>query len=126
MDHVVLTVTTTGSDGAAVGSTESELLISGKIMAVVLDYHASAPNTTDVNLYMTDTPSYLILDYDNKNADIGLHPRKQACIADGTAVTIDGTYFDAEPYIVHGKLTLAVAGCNALTGAVTAWIFYEE
>jgi len=125
MNLVVLKVTTTGEDGAAVGTAESELLISGEIKAVVLDYHASAPNTTDVNLYMTDAPSYLILDYDDKNTDVGLHPRKQACIDDGTAVTIDGTYFDAEPYVVHGKLTLAVAGCNALTDAVTAWIFYE-
>ncbi len=125
MNLVVLKVTTTGGDAAAVGSVESELLISGKIMAVVLDYHASAPNTTDVNLYMTDTPSYLILDYDNQNTDIGLHPRKAAVIADGTVITIDGTYFNAEPYVVHGKLTLAVAGSNALTNAVTAWIFYE-
>ena len=125
MDLVVLKVTTTGSAGSASGSAETELLISGNILAVVLDYHASAPNTTDVELYMTDTPSCKVLDYDNKNTDIALHPRKQSCLNDGTLLTLDGTREKTEPYAVHGKLTLAVAGSDALTDCVTAWIFYE-
>ena len=125
MNLVLLKVTTTGADGAAVGSVETGVPVYGEIKAVVLDYHASAPNTTDVELYMTTTPSYLILNCDNKNTDIALHPRKQSCNNAGTLLTLDGTREKTESYAVAGQLTLAVAECDALTDAVTAWIFYE-
>jgi len=126
MNLVVLKVTTTGSDGAALGTAESELAIIGRIIAVVLDYHASAPGgTTDVTLYQTDTPINLILSYADSATDICLHPRKQSCEVDGTALTYDGTYKVTEPFVVYGKLTLAVAESNALTDCVAAWIYYE-
>ncbi len=92
----------------------------------MLNYHASAPGaTTDVNLYMAIAPSDLILDYDDSATDVTLYPRKQVALNDGTALTRDGTRQKTEPYVVHGKLTLAVAQCNALTDAVVAYIFYE-
>ena len=125
MNMVELRVTTTGSSGAASGSAATPQAISGRIIAVVLDYHASAHANTQVELYMTTTPVFKILDYDTHNTDITLYPRKQASLNEGTLLTYDGTYKVTEPYAVHGELTMAVALSNALTDCVTAYIFYE-
>ena len=126
MKLVELRVTTTGGDGVATGTATTPLAVSGKVWAVVLNYHASAPGaTTDVNLYMALAPTDLILDYDDSATDVTLYPRKQVCEADGTALTFDGSYKITDYFVVHGKLTLAVAQCNALTDAVVAYIFYE-
>lgn len=125
MNLVELRVTTTGGDGVATGTATTALPISGKICSVVLNYHASAPASTDVNLYMATAPSDLILDYDNHNTDITLYPRKPQVEADGTGLTYNGAYMVPDYFVVHGTLTLAIAGCNALTDAVIAYILYE-
>lgn len=125
IELIKLQVTTTGSAGSATGTATTDVEVHGEIKAVVLDYHASAPNTTDVELYPEKTSSYKILDYDNKNTDIGLHPRKQSCKSDGTLLTLDGTREKTEVYVVADKLVLSVAGCNALTNAVVAYILYD-
>jgi len=125
MDLVKLAVATTGSDGSATGSATS-VMVSGVIYAIYLDYHASAPATTDVTLRMAGTPYESILSISNSNSDGWYYPRRQVCGADGTGLTYDGTHAVAEPFVVHDRLTLSVAGCNALSPAVTAYIYVKR
>lgn len=115
-----IAVTTTGADGAATGSTASGALY-GFLLDVYLDYHASAPATTDVTLAYTSPANGNILVVTN-NATDGLYaPRKQACDAAGAAIT--GGY---DCYPLNGTVTVSVAQANALTGAVTARVRYYK
>ncbi len=47
MPEYVIHVTTTGSAGSATGTGTSDELVTGYIEAVLHDFHASAPATTD-------------------------------------------------------------------------------
>ena len=114
-----IAVTTTGADGSASGSQASAGSLYGFLLDVYLDYHASAPATTDVTLAYTSPANGNILVVTN-NATDGLYaPRKQTCDAAGAAIT--GNY---DLFPLNGTLTLSVAQANALTGAVTARVRY--
>ncbi|NJD58679.1 MAG: hypothetical protein C3F13_18055 [Anaerolineales bacterium] len=112
-----VTITTTGGDGAATGS-GTTIPINGLLLDVFLNYHASAPATTDVTI--SDSVFGNLLVKSNNATDIWLAPRKQTC--DGAAV--DTGLYDLIP--VHGQLTIAVAGANALTGCLVATIRWLE
>jgi hypothetical protein len=122
IDVVQIPVTTTGGDGAATGDASS-VDVSGRVLAVYLDYDGNAPATTDVTLAMADGPSENILEISNNKTDGWYYPRKQVCESDGSALTYDGTYIVAEPYVVHGRLKLSVAQADALTDCVTAYVY---
>lgn len=111
-------ITTTGNSGAATGSATTSPL-RGLLLDVFLDYHASAPATTDVTLAYKDQGGNILVVSDNKT-DTLYAPRKATCGPTGTALT------DYAPYPLDQALTISVAQCDALTAAVTAYIRYEE
>jgi hypothetical protein len=108
-------VTTAGSAGSATGS-GTTVPIQGFLLDVYLNYHASAPATTDVSL--SDAVFGEIFANDNSATDVWLTPSRQ--ITD--AASADTGLYDLVP--INGVLTLSVDGCNELTDALVATIRY--
>ena len=117
-----ISVTTTGGDGAAVGNGVSLNVISGRVLAIHLDYHASAPATTDVTVTELDAPTQTILSEANVNTDGWYYPRQRSHDNAGDDQPVEVV----EPFVMNDHLKVAVAGCNALTGAVVATVLWEE
>lgn len=129
INQLSIAVTTTGSAGSATGSGDSEYVVNGKVLAVYLDYHASAPATTDITLKTKGRagPSYNVLVVGNNATDVLKFPRLQVHDGvDGSAMTYDGTRKVAEPAPVADYLTVDVAGADALTGCVVVYVWYER
>ena len=121
-------VTTTGADAAATGAANSERPITGKILKVRLNYHASAPNTTDVTITerIESTDWETIHTETNSTTDVTRYPRRAVEDNAEATVTYDGTNEIYEPYVVNGYVRVAVAGSNALTDCVVVDVVYEE
>lgn len=124
MPTMTVHVTTTGSAGSASGDTTIEFPIPlGFIDAIELDYHGSAPATTDVTVVETDTNGLeqTILSVSDNNTDGTYYPRHKLHLgADGSELTNYG------PFVVEGKLKVSVVQCDALTNAVIAKIRWFE
>ena len=112
-----LTITTVGADGAAVGSGTIEDLY-GLLLDVYLNFHASAPNTTDTTIAYGSPALGNILVVSNSVTDALFAPRKAICDAAAAALAL----YDL--YVLNGTLTISLAGCNALTGALVATVRY--
>lgn len=112
-----MAITTTGSAGSATGS-GSLSLPAGDIDWVYIDYHASAPATTDVTLAYADTPpGGNILVRSNSATDGLFFPRSGAHTAAAAAITDSHVPFPAgEP------VTVSVAQADALTDCVTVYV----
>ena len=113
--YETIKVTTTGSAGAATGS-EDTVPIQGFLLDVYIDYHASAPNTTDVTI--TDPVFGDVLVVSNNNTDGKYSPREPNCDAAGAA---NGLY-DLIP--INSALTISVAQADALTDCITLTLRY--
>jgi len=113
-----LTVTTTGSAGSATGSATSPMLV-GFLLDVYLDFHASAPATTDTTIAYDEPDFGNVLVVTNSATDALYAPRKNTC--DSAAAAISGNY---ALYPLNGGLTVSLAQCDALSGAVVAKIRY--
>jgi len=124
MDLLTIAVTTTGTAGSASGN-ESSIRCTGRVYAVYLAYHASAPATTDVTLAMAGTPSESILTIANNATSGWYYPRRPVCLNDGTALAYDigGSQKVCEPYAVVDRLKLSVAQSDALTDCVVAYVY---
>lgn len=112
-----VTITTVGGAGVAVGSGTTEQ-IEGFLLGIYLDFNAAAPNTTDTTLECGTPAHGTILVVSNSNTDGFYAPRQSA--VDATAAAT-GQY---EMRPVKGTLTVSLAGCDALTAAVVATIYY--
>lgn len=106
-----VSVTTAGSAGAATGTADS-IPIMGFLLDVYLDYHASAPATTDVTISDVNFGSFVV--QSNNKTDIWLAPRKAIC---DVAVAATGLY-DLIP--LNGPVTITVAQADALTDCLVA------
>ncbi len=113
---VKIKVTTTGGDGAATGSAQTEAL-NGFLLDVFLDYHASAPGSTDVTIAYTERGGNLVVV--SNNATDGLYAPRQTEHDAAAASLGAGAY-----YPLNQPLTISVAQANALTACVTAHIRY--
>src|SRR3990172_3977855 len=111
----VATVTATGTAGAATGSAISNVL-HGFILDIFLDYHASAPATTDVTIAYTARGSNILV-VSNNATDALYHPRAKP--VDNANVAITNSH---DKFAVSDTLTISLAESDALTGAVTAYI----
>lgn len=111
-----ISITTTGSDGSATGSGKTPAML-GFLLDVLLDFHASAPATTDVTI--TDRDGNTILAVTNSATDALIAPRQKLVDNANSAIT---NSFDRFP--LNGQLSVAVAGCNALDPAVTVKVRY--
>lgn len=112
----VIKVTTTGSAGSASGSATSQALIPGFLLDIFLDFHASAPNTTDVTISYA-TRGGTALATANANTDALLAPRQK--LVDNANAAITDAY---DRFLLDDRITVAVAQCDALTDAVVAYI----
>lgn len=109
-------VTTTGSSGSATGYALAGPF-NGFLLDVFLDYNPNAPATTDVTLTTEEREKATLLTVAD-NATDGLYtPMRQAC--DSSASAITGVYVNPP---LTGQVRVAVAGCDALVAAVTAWL----
>jgi hypothetical protein len=111
-------ITTTGSAGVATGSGVIKIPIVGFIEWIYLDFHASAPATTDVTIsYPAIPPGGNVLAAANLNTDSLLFPRAKCVDNANAAITNSFTKFP-----VAGDLNVAVAQSDALTAAVTVYV----
>ena len=115
-----LKVSTTGSSASATGS-GSLALARCKLLAVYVDYHASAPASTAVTISAPGNPAArTILTITNNATDAWYFPKEQDMGNTGSAIT--GSY--SHP-LIHNNLLLEIAGADALTDCVDATIFIE-
>lgn len=122
-----LKATTVGSAGVATVTVDSDVVVMGRITRVDVDYHASAPATTDVTLAQVNeriaTP---IVSLPNNATDKQVFPSVQFTDNAGVGRTYDGTRPVVVSYPVCDILRLTVAQCDALTNAVVCDVYYED
>lgn len=109
-----VTINTTGGAGAATGSGTIEGLF-GLLLDVYLDYHASAPNTTDTTI-ADDYGNILVVS--NSATDALYSPRREVHDAAGAGLTV------YDYIILNGNLTVSVAECDQLASAVVVTVTY--
>lgn len=112
---VAVVVTTTGSAGSATGSATTEALF-GELIDIYLDYHASAPATTDVTIAFSPRGGNILVVADSAT-DALIAPRQTLVTNANAAIT--GSY---DRFMLAGPLTISVAQSDALTGAVTVYL----
>jgi hypothetical protein len=110
-------VTTTGSPGSATGTGDTPPLF-GFVDSITLDYHASAPATTTVDIDEVGGGARKILDKAASATDVTHRPRAQG--QDTTGADIAGFYDRIA--LVGRPLRVTVAASNALTDAIVATI----
>jgi hypothetical protein len=113
--YETIKITTIGSAGSAVGSGDT-VPIQGFLLDVYLDYHASAPATTDITI--SDPVFGNLLVVSNNKTDGKYAPREQTSDAAGASTGL----YDLIP--INSKLTISVAQADALTDCLTATIRY--
>lgn len=116
-------VSTTGSAGSASGAVAQALDGPGRLMALYVQYHASAPATTDLTVKsLGDPASRTLLTLTNTNTSAWYSPSAQA--HDSTGALVTGAQM---PPVLHaGILEASLAQCDALTDAVIVWAFVEH
>lgn len=120
-------VTTTGSAGSATGTGDTDVVVNGQVTRVDVNYHASAPSTTDVTVAELNTQIPITLvNLANQNTDKQLFPTVQLTDNSGTGRTYDGTRPVVVPTPINDILRVTVGGCDALTNAVVVEITYES
>ena len=115
----LVSVTTSGSAGAATGNADSAAML-GELLDVFLDYHASAPATTDVTITDKERGD-TVLTATSTATDARHHPRAKPVDNAGAAITNAH-----DKFFLSGALNVAVAQCDALTNAVRAYIRYRR
>lgn len=112
IDTYTIRVTTTGSAGAATGSASATVI--GAIIDIFLDFHASAPATTDTTIAMANGNVLVVT---NSATDALIAPRQKLVDNANAAITNSFDYF-----YVSGQLTVSLAQSDALTDAVVATV----
>jgi len=120
-------VDTTGTAGLAAGAANTPQPVCGKILKVRLNFHADAPNTTDVTITerVGSTDWETIHTETSSKTDVTRYPRRAVEDNAGATVTYDGANEIYEPFVVNGYVRVAVAQADALTDCVVVDIFYE-
>jgi hypothetical protein len=114
--EVTVAVNTTGGVGVSAGNADSVALY-GQLLDIFLDFGA-APATTDV--VITDkTRGDTILTTTNTGTDARIAPRQK--LVDNANVAITNSH---DRFPLNGPLNIAVAQCDDLTPALTAYIRY--
>ncbi len=113
-----VTITTTGSAGSATGSGTTPAL-TGFLLDVYLNFHASAPATTDTTIAYDEPDLGNVLVVSNSATDALIAPRQKVVDNANSAITNSHV-----PFPLNGALTISLAQCDALTGALVATIRY--
>ena len=113
----VIKVTTTGSAGSATGDTTGNAL-KGFLLDIYLDYHDSAPNTSDVTVSFAERGGNILVV--ENNATDGLYvPLKDT--VDSAGAAISSVY---DHFALNGRIKVAIAQADALVDCVTAYVRY--
>ena len=120
-------VTTTGSAGSAVGATNSDAAITGRILALCFDFNASTPASADTTVTerIGTTDRQTICVETSSTTDVVRYPRKAVEDNAEAGVEYASGYPIYEPYVVNGQIRVAVAQGDALTDAVVVTVIYE-
>lgn len=118
--EAVVRVTTTGSAGVATGQADSEAL-NGELLDIYIDFHASAPATTDTTISMQAPARGNLLVVTNSVTDGLFVPRAKP--VDNANVAITNAH---DRFALNGAVRVALAQCDALTDAVVAYIRYRR
>ncbi len=122
-----LKINANGATGSASGSGNTEVLLTGQIVRIDIDFAAGITTTTDLTLYgANDLITTNVVNLANTATDITLYPHIQVTNSAGTGLTLDGTRLKTDYYPVSDILTLAIAQTSAATPAVTVDIYYRE
>lgn len=117
----IVRVTTTGTAGSATGTADSNP-ISGTLFAIKVDYHASAPGTTLVDVDELGGMARKLTDLAAGNTDLYFYPLLQG--ADNTGSAVAGAYTNV---VIPGRrVRVTVTASNALTDAVVVTFIYRE
>jgi len=119
---VEIKVTTSGSAGSASGSSGAAVPVGAIVRKYYLDFHASAPGTTDTTIKALGSPAdETLVTHTNSATDGWFHPGAQ--VDDESAAAVTGAY---APHVLHGGiLSVDIAQCDALTDAVVATFYLE-
>jgi hypothetical protein len=109
-----IAVTTTGSAGSASGTTTSDTL-SGELVDIYFDFGA-APATTDTTVSYADRGGNIVV-LTNSNTDALIAPRQK--YVDNANAAITNSF---GPFVLNGAITIALAQCDALAPALTAYV----
>lgn len=112
-----VTVTTTGADGSGAGSGETKAY-SGYLLAVYLNFHGSAPGTTDTTIAYKNVGGNILVVTDSAT-DAMIAPRI-TCVTNANAA-VTNSY---DRYPVNQPLTITLAQSNAFAAAVVATFFF--
>ena len=112
----VVTVTTVGADGSGAGAASTKAMM-GFLLDIKLDYHASAPATTD--LTVADAQGNTVYAKSDSVTDVLVAPRQKLVDNAGAAITDSHDRFP-----LMGKLTFTLAQSNALAAALVATVRY--
>ncbi len=112
-----IAVTTTGADGSATGSA-SGIKSHGEILGLAINYHASAPGTTDIEV--EGQSGINVYAKANSVTDVYVAPGVFAATAADGALSSNVT---PERFVLGQPVKVSLAGCNALTDAVKVTVF---
>lgn len=107
-------INTTGVAGSATGEVTTAFDFPAIVIdCIKVDYNAAAPATTDLTVEETEGLQRTILTLSDQNTDVEKYPRHATHNPDGTSGSM------ADYYVARGPLKISVAGCDALSPAVT-------
>lgn len=115
-----VSVTTTGTAGSATGDSTSAA-INGWIESIYLDFNGSAPGSTTDTTVSFSTRGGNILAVSNSATDALFTPRAKPVDNANGAITNAHARFAC-----NQAVKVALDGCDALTDAVVAYIYYEK
>jgi hypothetical protein len=119
------TVTTTGADGSATGTGYSPHPLNGELLAIYVDWAATAPaGTSDIAITVDSDDAHPAVSLYSKSdsvTDAWVYPVVQSTDTAGTGVA--GAY---QHIAVAGRIKAAIAGCNALSPAATITVYLQE
>src|SRR5262245_21024540 len=118
-------ITGTGANGSNAGNADSESF-AGEIIGAYINYHANAPNTTDVVIKEKRT-GVEIYRKNNANTDIYVAPRAVAVTAAGANILAsEANGLHPVPFAVDQGVNVDLAGANTDTNQVVVTVLYRE
>ena len=115
-----ITVSATGSAGAATGSGTSDNPIQGRLQAVHLDFASSITNTTDITLTTSSAPSLTILQLSNYYTDTWYYPAAEYTNSAGSGLSA----YDHLPMADY--LSVSVGETTSSTTLLTVTAYWGE
>lgn len=115
-----VSVDTNGAAGSASGNANFPDIILGEVLGIGINFHASAPATTDVTISADNPISFNVHGITNTSADVYIAPRAKPVDNVNTAIANAHA-----PFCVDGKVNVAVAQCDALSAAVAVDLWWR-